>query len=199
MRDYLAKQVEEKKQKEIAEKSIDEKQAKVWQEDTSNFNDNEKKKSEYMKEIHKQHEEVLKAQMSDKDAKKNRKKMNTLELLYNKALMKAAAEEGQPQVKKAKVWLSISINLFSSNYVIIPPSLFIYDGFSWINIYIFINFMNNSEKMNPNRFEVYTELPDGKGFTIPNCKFVFKLDRFGGWKDEFGQYFNQDGEKDEQP
>ena len=56
-----------------------------------------------MKDIHKQHEDVLKAQMQDKDAKKNRKKMNTLELLYNKALMKAAAEEGQQPVKKAKV------------------------------------------------------------------------------------------------
>lgn len=102
MREYLAKQVEEKKQKEIAEKEIDYKQAKVWNEDTNNFNDNEKKKSDYMKSIHKQHEDVLKAQMADKEAKKNRKKMNTLELLYNKALMKAAAEEGQ-QVKKAKV------------------------------------------------------------------------------------------------
>jgi hypothetical protein len=29
--------------------------------------------------------------------------MNTLELLYNKALMKAAAEEDE-NVKKAKVW-----------------------------------------------------------------------------------------------
>ena len=55
-----------------------------------------------MKQIHKQHEDVLKAQMAEKDAKKNRKKMNTLELLYNKALMKAAAEE-DGQVHKAKV------------------------------------------------------------------------------------------------
>jgi hypothetical protein len=29
--------------------------------------------------------------MAEKEAKKNRKKMNTLELLYNKALMKEAA------------------------------------------------------------------------------------------------------------
>lgn len=86
----------------MAEKEIDSKQAKVWQEDTSNFNENERKKAEYMKEIHRQHEDILKSQMADKDAKKNRKKMNTLELLYNKALMKAAAEEGQ-QVKKSKV------------------------------------------------------------------------------------------------
>ena len=50
-----------------------------------------------------------------------------------------------------------------------------------------------------NRFEVYNLNPDGKSFTIPNCKFVFKLDRFGGWKDENGQYFNEDGEPDYQP
>lgn len=49
MRDYLAKQVDEKKQREINEKQIDEKQAKVWQEDTSNFFDNEKKKADYLK------------------------------------------------------------------------------------------------------------------------------------------------------
>ena len=55
-----------------------------------------------MKQIHKQHEDVLKVQMSEKEAKKNRKKMNTLELLYNKALMKAAAEE-DGHVHKAKV------------------------------------------------------------------------------------------------
>lgn len=40
--------------------------------------------------------------MDEKHDKKNKKKMNTLELLYNKALMKAAAEEDQ-NVKKAKV------------------------------------------------------------------------------------------------
>ena len=66
MREYLAKQVEEKKQKEIAEKEIDYKQADVWKEDTSNFNENERKKKEYLNKIHKDHESVLKAQMQDK-------------------------------------------------------------------------------------------------------------------------------------
>ena len=64
-----------------------------------------------MKQIHKQHEDVLKAQMAEKDAKKNRKKMNTLELLYNKALMKAAAEE-DGQVHKAKVWFHYHLYLY---------------------------------------------------------------------------------------
>ena len=41
--------------------------------------------------------------MQDKEDHKNRKKMNTLELLYNKALMKAAADNTS-NVKKGKVW-----------------------------------------------------------------------------------------------
>lgn len=40
MREYLAKQVDEKKQKEINEKDIDYKQADVWKQDTDNFNQN---------------------------------------------------------------------------------------------------------------------------------------------------------------
>lgn len=56
-----------------------------------------------MKDVYKKHEEVLMAQMQDKEDTKNRKKMNTLELLYNKALMKAAADNSE-NIKKAKVW-----------------------------------------------------------------------------------------------
>lgn len=40
MREYLDKQVQDKKQKQINDKIIDEKQAKVWQEDTQNFFEN---------------------------------------------------------------------------------------------------------------------------------------------------------------
>lgn len=78
MRQYLAKQVDQKKVKERDEKKIDDKQAEVWKEDTGNFNDNEKNKSEYLKQVYKQHESILKDQMKDKEDKKNRKKMNTL-------------------------------------------------------------------------------------------------------------------------
>ena len=41
--------------------------------------------------------------MKQKEDNKNRKKMNTLELLYNKALMKAAGEADE-HVKKTKLW-----------------------------------------------------------------------------------------------
>lgn len=46
--------------------------------------------------------------MKDKEDFKNRKKMNTLELLYNKALMKAAADQAD-NVKKTKIWLLINV------------------------------------------------------------------------------------------
>jgi len=48
--------------------------------------------------------------MKDKEDFKNRKKMNTLELLYNKALMKQAGEQDS-NVKKAKVWFNPLDNL----------------------------------------------------------------------------------------
>ena len=66
MREYLARQVDEKHQKEVDEKKIDEQQAIVWKEDTGAFNDNEKQKQEYLKSAYKKHEEVLLAQMQDK-------------------------------------------------------------------------------------------------------------------------------------
>jgi hypothetical protein len=98
----LAKQVDEKKQKEVEERKIDDKQAEVWKEDTGNFYDNEKQKQDYLKNVYKNHEEILKAQMQEREDKKNRKKMNTLELLYNKALIKEAADKTE-NIKKAKV------------------------------------------------------------------------------------------------
>ena len=78
MREYLGRQVDEKHQKQIQEKKIDEKQAVVWKEDTEAFFDNEKQKQDYLKGVYKKHEQVLLAQMQDKNDLKNRKKMNTL-------------------------------------------------------------------------------------------------------------------------
>lgn len=57
--------------------------------------------------MYKQHEGILKEQMKDKEDKQNRKKMNTLELLYNKALMKAAASQDE-HIKKGKIWFRLN-------------------------------------------------------------------------------------------
>ena len=54
-------------------------------------------------------------------------------------------------------------------------------------------------KPQPQRFDTYTLLPGGKSFTIKDCKFVFKLDKYGGWRDQNGHYYNSNGEPDFQP
>lgn len=74
----------------------------MWREDTDAFNDNEKKKHQYLKDVYTEHEQVLLAQMKDKQDKANKKKMTTLDLLFNKALMQKAATENE-NVKRAKV------------------------------------------------------------------------------------------------
>ena len=55
MIEYLARQVQEKKLKDSEEKKIDDKQAEVWKEDTCNFIENEKNKTDYLKNVYKQH------------------------------------------------------------------------------------------------------------------------------------------------
>lgn len=42
------------------------------------------------------------------------------------------------------------------------------------------------------RFDEFKELDDKSGFKIPSGE-VFKFDKFGGWFDEYGDYFNSEG------
>lgn len=67
--------------------------------------------------MYKQHEGILKEQMKDKEDKQNRKKMNTLELLYNKALMKAAASQDE-HIKKGKIWFRLNAQTFVDDRMI---------------------------------------------------------------------------------
>lgn len=53
-----------------------------------------------------------------------------------------------------------------------------------------------SQGPEPDRFLTYTQLPNRRGFTLKGCDFVFKYDQYGGWKDEYGNYYNCDGEPD---
>lgn len=57
----------------------------------------------------------------------------------------------------------------------------------------------STNKPNPSRFEVYTEIKGGKGFKIKGCDYVFKFDRFNGWFDEFGNYYNANGKSEDPP
>ena len=53
-------------------------------------------------------------------------------------------------------------------------------------------------KPNPNRFLEYEEFKNGKGFTIQEKgRYIdFYFDDEGGWFDEFGNYYNSNGESD---
>lgn len=51
----------------------------------------------------------------------------------------------------------------------------------------------------PERFEVFELLPDQRSFTIKDTNYIFHLDKYGGWFDEYGNYYNQDAEPDDPP
>lgn len=51
----------------------------------------------------------------------------------------------------------------------------------------------------PARFDVFTELKDKSGFTIPGCSHVFKYDRYGGWFDEYSNYYDTNGNPEDPP
>lgn len=51
----------------------------------------------------------------------------------------------------------------------------------------------------PERFETYISLPGGKGFKIKGNDHVFKFDSHGGWFDEYGNYYNYNGEASDPP
>ena len=59
--------------------------------------------------------------------------------------------------------------------------------------------MQNKPTHDPARFETYELLSDGTGFTLKGNPHVFKLDKNGGWFDEFGNYYNADGSASEPP
>lgn len=51
----------------------------------------------------------------------------------------------------------------------------------------------------PERFQKYYEVKDGSGFMIDDCDHFFKFDKYGGWFDEYKNYYNADGEPDNEP
>jgi len=89
MRTFLDSQMEEKERKKQAEAALERKQAEIWKKDTADYNEHEKNKTEYIRDVNKQHAEVLKKQI-DEERRKN-KKMSPEELLLNKPKLKEIA------------------------------------------------------------------------------------------------------------
>jgi len=91
-RNFLDNQMADKERRREEERALEKKQADFWKKDTDQYNDHEKRKGEYVRDVNKQHAEFLKKQMED-ERRKN-KKMSKQELLLNKPKLKEIAVEG---------------------------------------------------------------------------------------------------------
>lgn len=88
---FLDKQKYEKELREKEEKEFERRQAELWKKDTEEYNMNEKKKMETIRDINKKNAEFLKQQM-ELEKKKQKKKMNVEEALLNKDKLRYIAE-----------------------------------------------------------------------------------------------------------
>ena len=93
MRDFLAKQMEEKKLREDMEKIMNNEQAYMWKSDYKNYNEEERRLNDKISNINKENAEFLKRQMDEKNHKVIKAKMNKQEFLLNKGLLKEINEK----------------------------------------------------------------------------------------------------------
>lgn len=87
MRDFLNKQMEEKKHRENMEKALNDEQANMWRIDLRNYTEEERRLMDKINKINKENADFLKKQMEDKTGKV-KAKMNKQEFLLNKPLLK---------------------------------------------------------------------------------------------------------------
>jgi hypothetical protein len=88
MRDFLNKQMEEKKHRENMEKALNDEQANMWRIDLRNYTEEERRLMDKINKINKENADFLKKQMEDKNGGKVKAKMNKQEFLLNKPLLK---------------------------------------------------------------------------------------------------------------
>ena len=85
MRSFLNKQCEEKKTRETMEKVLNDEQAKMWNQDKQNYEEEERRLNEKINKINKENQRFLKSQM---EGRGKNSKMNKQEFLLNKPLLK---------------------------------------------------------------------------------------------------------------
>jgi len=93
MRDYLAKQMDEKRRREVTEKSLNDEQAVMWQHDFKNYSEEERRLHDKVNKINRDNQEFLRRQMDEKHGKTVKTKMNKQEFLLNKHLLKEINEK----------------------------------------------------------------------------------------------------------
>lgn len=88
MADLLMRQVEEKRNREKAFKLNQDEQALLWAKDKANYESEETRLRNKIKEINSENAEFLKRQVYEKESKQRQKKMNRQEFQLNKPLLR---------------------------------------------------------------------------------------------------------------
>jgi len=87
MRDFLARQMNEKKMRERIEKELNDEQAFMWARDKENYEQEEKRLADKIKNINHDNADFLKRQMDEK-VSRGGKRMHAEEFRMNKPLLK---------------------------------------------------------------------------------------------------------------
>lgn len=87
MRDLLARQMQEKKDREAAEKANADDQARIWRRDKENYEEEERRLKSKIAAINAENCEFLKRQMDEKASRGQAKRMNKEEFRINKPLL----------------------------------------------------------------------------------------------------------------
>lgn len=88
MRDLLARQMDEKRQREAFEKAHNDEQAMIWKKDKENYEEEERRLRNKIAGINHENCEFLRRQMDEKASRQNARRMNREEVLMNKPLLK---------------------------------------------------------------------------------------------------------------
>lgn len=92
MREYLARQVAEKREREVVEKKFNDEQADMWKKDLDNYTLEERTLTDKIKKLNKDNADFLMMQMNEKNKGKGAK-MNTNEHQLNRQLLKEINEK----------------------------------------------------------------------------------------------------------
>ena len=85
--------MQEKRDREAAEKAHSDEQANIWRRDKANYEEEERRLKNKIAQINAANCEFLKRQMDEKSSRQQGKRMNREELKLNKPLLKEIAQK----------------------------------------------------------------------------------------------------------
>lgn len=98
MRKLLAQQMEEKRAREAGEKADNNQQAEIWRKDKDNYELEEARLKNKIKQINLDNQSFLQNQMCNKADKSKNRKMDQQEFLYNKGLLREINQKKKSSV-----------------------------------------------------------------------------------------------------